>query len=247
MEKSAILKNFYEWMKFHSTLSDSTLEKYSRAVNTVSKDMLSIGVIKKSLLDMSLAELDYAVAVILHNKEFIAKNSRGNNMYSCGLKQFRYYILDTVDEIDTKTAEIIETIKTDPNITQTERQSLIKSRIGQGNFRKSLIEKYDGKCVITGIDIGKVLIASHIIPWSVSDNTNRLSVDNGVLLSATYDRLFDCGLITFKSNGELISSRFIQEHNKRKLGLNNTLQVNLKASTQMLRNLEYHRDVIFLK
>lgn len=242
-----ILNDFYEWMNSHSTLSEATLEKYSRAVNTVSKDMITAKVINKSLFDMNLTELDFAIAVILQNEEFITKNTKGNNMYSCGLKQFRYFILDAFGEVDSKTTEIIEEINNNPNISQTERQALIKSRVGQGLFRKSLIEKYDGKCIITGIDIGKVLIASHIVPWSVSDNANRLNPENGLLLSATYDKLFDCGLITFKDNGEIVPSRFIQYNNKKRLGLENKLQVNLKASSELLRNMEYHRDVIFLK
>ena len=49
-----ILNDFYEWMNLHSTLSEATLEKYSRAVNTVSKDMITAKVINKSLFDMNL-------------------------------------------------------------------------------------------------------------------------------------------------------------------------------------------------
>ena len=52
-----------------------------------------------------------------------------------------------------------------------------------------------------------MLIASHIVPWSVSDNANRLKPENGLLLSATNDKLFDCGLITFKDIGEIVPSR----------------------------------------
>ena len=67
------------------------------------------------------------------------------------------------------------------------------------------MEKYSGSCIITGLDHPKLLVASHIKPWAVSTNAERLSVDNGLLLSATYDRLFDCGLITFKKTGKYIS------------------------------------------
>lgn len=245
--KPKVLNDFYDWMKSHNTLSESTLEKYTRAVSAVSNDMILAGVINKSLLEMSLTELDYAIAVILQNEQFIAKNSKGNNMYSCGMKQFRLFILDSFDEVDLKATEIIEAINKNPDISNTEKQALIKSRIGQGYFRKSLMKKYEGKCIITGIDIGKVLIASHIVPWSVSDNSNRLNPENGLLLSATYDKLFDCGLITFKDNGEIVTSRFIREDNIKKLGLENNLQVKLKASSELLHNMEYHRDVIFVK
>lgn len=241
-----ILKNFSLWMTLHRDLSSSTIEKYTRAVRTVSNDMFKLGVIKKSLFDMSLAELDISISLILSNKDFIAKNTKGNHMYSNGLKQFRYFILDTVDTIDKKEVEIVESIKTDKTISETERTALVKSRVGQGIFKQSLIKKYNGKCIVTGIDLSKLLIGSHIKPWVNSNNEQRLSSENGLLLSANFDKLFDSGLITFKNDGTLVSSSFINEQNKTKLGLDNQIKVDLKASQEMLANLEYHRDVIFI-
>ena len=192
---------------------------------------------------MSLTELDLAISAILANDKFIAKNTKGNHMYSNGLKQFRYFILDTVDTIDKKEVEIVESIKT---ISETERTALVKSRVGQGIFKQSLIKKHDGKCIVTGIDLSKLLIGSHIKPWVNSNNEERLSSENGLLLSANFDKLFDSGLITFKNDGTLVFSSFINEQNKTKLGLNNQIKVDLKASQEMLANLEYHRDVIFI-
>lgn len=71
--KNSVLNKFSEWMNEHTSLSESSIEKYTRAVNTISKDMLSAGIINNSLLNMSLSELDLAVALILVNPEFIAK------------------------------------------------------------------------------------------------------------------------------------------------------------------------------
>ncbi len=73
-----------------------------------------------------------------------------------------------------------------------------------------------------------------------------MSSENGLLLSANFDKLFDSGLITFKNDGTLVSSSFINEQNKAKLGLDKQIKVDLKASQEMLENLEYHRDVIFI-
>lgn len=42
------------------------------------------------------------------------------------------------------------------------------------------MEKYDGKCIVTGIDISKLLIASHIKPWAISNNHDRISSENGL-------------------------------------------------------------------
>lgn len=80
-------------------------------------------------------------------------------------------------------------------------------------FREKIKEKYNNRCIITDINISQVLIESHIKPWAVSNNEERLSVDDGLLLSVTFDRLFDSGLITFKKDGTLLISNLISKDN----------------------------------
>ena len=46
--------------------------------------------------------------------------------------------------------------------------------------------------------------SSHIKPWRSSDNAERLSGANGLLLSPHIDKLFDRYWISFNPNGELI-------------------------------------------
>lgn len=70
-----------------------------------------------------------------------------------------------------------------------------KRRIGQDIFRAMLLDIYDSKCCLTGLDVPEVLRASHIIPWSECVKT-RLNPENGLCLSATYDAAFDKYLIT---------------------------------------------------
>ena len=77
---------------------------------------------------------------------------------------------------------------------------------------KSLFEKYHGHCIITGIDHPKLLVASHIKPWAVCSNRERLSVENGLLLSATYDRLFDSGLLQPKRKNLFILFHWYWKH-----------------------------------
>ena len=49
--------------------------------------------------------------------------------------------------------------------------------------------------------------ASHIKPWSVSDNHERLDGNNGLLLAPHIDHLFDKGYISFEDNGVIIVSK----------------------------------------
>lgn len=89
------------------------------------------------------------------------------------------------------------------DVDDTEASQLIKARKGQGKFRSRVIE-VEGRCRVTGLDAPELLIASHIKPWSVSTNAERLDGNNGLLLSPHVDKLFDKGLVTFESDGRLV-------------------------------------------
>lgn len=92
----------------------------------------------------------------------------------------------------------------------TERTGLVTSRVGQGYFRSQLIEKFENKCAVTGSELHKILIASHIVPWSQATEEERLDVNNGLLLSPLYDALFDKHLISFDKDGSIIVSKAIE-------------------------------------
>ena len=58
---------------------------------------------------------------------------------------------------------------------------------------------------MSGLSEPKLLIASHIVPWS-KDKTNRLNPSNGLCLSAIHDRAFDKGFITLDDDFKVIIS-----------------------------------------
>lgn len=74
-----------------------------------------------------------------------------------------------------------------------------KARIGQSLFRKSVLSAYNYRCCITGLAVPKLLVASHIIPWS-EDSKNRLNPRNGLSLSMLHDKAFDIGIITINED-----------------------------------------------
>lgn len=86
------LDDFSEWMRNNTNLAESSVSKYTRAVNTISNEMLEYGVIRKSLLNMNSVELGAAIMDISDNGYFIEKNTRGNKMYSNALKQYKEFI-----------------------------------------------------------------------------------------------------------------------------------------------------------
>jgi len=92
----------------------------------------------------------------------------------------------------------------DSEVDKTERRSLVMSRAGQGRFRKNVIDVWgNGECcALTLTSVKELLIASHIVPWSVWEtNEQRLDGANGILLCAHIDKLFDCHKLTFEKQG----------------------------------------------
>lgn len=101
----------------------------------------------------------------------------------------------------------------------TERKGLITSRVGQGAYRDRVILRWKSKCAVTGFDKPKLLIASHIQPWKDSMDSERVDPFNGILLSPTYDALFDRHLITFEDTGQIVLSEKIEFNAYKKIGV----------------------------
>lgn len=85
------------------------------------------------------------------------------------------------------------------------RRAVIEQRVKQAFFRRAILSSYHGRCCITGVSDARLLVASHIIPWS-HNKQHRLNPSNGLCLSALHDRAFDCGLITISPELQLILS-----------------------------------------
>jgi len=81
----------------------------------------------------------------------------------------------------------------------SEIKRLTKQRVHQAFFRDAVLSSYASTCCVTGLAIRECLIASHIVPWS-KDARFRTDPTNGLCLSATFDRLFDAGLMTVTSD-----------------------------------------------
>lgn len=75
------------------------------------------------------------------------------------------------------------------------REQLIKARVNQAFFRRSILASYNNTCCITGINQPEFLIAAHIRPWGF-DEKNRLNPRNGIALNALHDKAFESGHIT---------------------------------------------------
>jgi hypothetical protein len=110
---------------------------------------------------------------------------------------------------DLKPSEQVEPAFAPPQ-GPSERVVTVKQRLHQSFFRDAVLSSYNARCCVTGLPIVECLVAGHIIPWSV-DESRRADPTNGVCLSATFDRLFDGGLVTIDDNLTLRVSKRVRD------------------------------------
>jgi predicted restriction endonuclease len=136
---------------------------------------------------------------------------------------------------------------THPFLT-TDTISVIKARRGQGVFRRNLEEYWENKCSVTQApdsSCGTILIASHIKPWVMSNNREKLDVNNGFLLLPNLDKTFDKGYISFADNGKILVSAKLSC--SAELGIVEGMSINQeKLNDSHRKYLDFHRGNIFI-
>ncbi|HIF9263909.1 TPA: HNH endonuclease [Photobacterium damselae] len=146
-------------------------------------------------------------------------------------KKTSFFIVTVLDSMD------------EGNISTT-GLATVKTRIGQTIYRQKLLDYWNNKCAVTGLSITPLLMASHIKPWCVSNDEERLDKYNGLLLNPTLDKLFDQGYITFQNNGMIEISPLISD-SMESLDINPNLSI--KFEDEHNKYLQYHREHIFKK
>ena len=109
--------------------------------------------------------------------------------------------------IEKKYAEILQGTE---NLTGESKIREVKTRVNQNVFRDIVLANYGEKCAVSGIDIPKLLIASHILPWSEFEK-ERLNPENGICLSALYDKAFDKHLLGIDENYQIVYSKDLKQ------------------------------------
>lgn len=142
---------------------------------------------------------------------------------------------------------------TDNDLEGRERTAVIRQRVNQSVFRSMILNNYEEHCAITGINIPELLVAGHIIPWSDSTPQQKLSPENGICLSALYDKAFDKGLITISPDDftVVLSSALLeyetQDYFVRHFGSIAGSPIAMPIEHKPNRDfLAYHRDHVFV-
>ncbi|GAA5656915.1 hypothetical protein Brsp06_03288 [Brucella sp. NBRC 13694] len=144
--------------------------------------------------------------------------------------------------VEREQEELEKKILNDTTIESTERESLVKARRGQGKYRKNL-EGIENRCRFTGVDDRRLLRASHIKPWRLcSNNHERLDGNNGLLLTPTFDLMFDQGYISFNGDGSCLISNKINYDQLNMLGVDlNDLKYSQPFNENQEKYLDFHR------
>ena len=132
-------------------------------------------------------------------------------------------------------------------IPETERQSIVLARRGQGLFKKRVM-LLERACRVTGVDQLQHLRASHCKPWRDSSNEERLTGENGLLLTPSIDHLFDRGFISFDDKGDLLISPVAHSVSLSRMGIDVQSRRNVGTFSSGQRQfLEFHRENVLLK
>jgi hypothetical protein len=162
-----------------------------------------------------------------------------------GSSPFNQPAVETAD-LELWERHIEETIQESPDIAETDRESLIIARRGQGLFKQRVM-RIESSCRITKVENPAHLRASHCKPWRDSTNQERLDGENGLLLTPSIDHLFDRGFISFEDNGRLIISPVAHTSSLQKMGVMTDKPVNVGVFSEgQKRFLDYHRNSVLL-
>lgn len=230
--------NFEQWL-LQTGKSARSAKSYSGAISGVISDWAKdAGIISDSLFHItSQKEFISITKELTKIKIFVERNTRGNGMYSSALNNYKAFLADNSGE---NIQEDIDNIIFDPDIKETEKATYINARVGQGKFRKHLID-YWNHCAVTGFSDIRFLVASHIKPWRDSDNNERLDSFNGLLLLPNIDKVFDLGFISFEEQGEIMLSSEL--HFTNILNISESMKVNLSDRHQ--EYMDFHRKHVF--
>jgi hypothetical protein len=182
-------------------------------------------------------------------------SERGIGIHVCYDCQRNGYIHDQVSEpprqVQDEAQDQVDDAREDraiyarKDIGATEKQALVSARRKQGVFRERVIQA-ERRCRLTGVDDADHLRASHIKPWKVSTDKEKLDGNNGLLLAPHIDHLFDRGYISFRDSGQVIVSKVCPK------ALIKSWGINLSVSPQPVRGaqrpyLAYHRGHVLKK
>ena len=229
-----------EWEKYHQELNNISEQEFFSIERAVVHDTARYYIKSNDNI------FDYFRMIILPIISYVSilkLKNKDNNIYFLFRPMLSYafnpyYHPAKVEEVEKEIGK--------KQLPKQKKEQLVNARIGQGAYRQKLLNE-SSECIITRVNDERVLMASHIKPWSISNDNEKIDPNNGLILTPTYDKLFDQGFISFTDDGNIMISPYISPLNIKKLNLSPNKKYNLPKSTKRFSYLIYHRENIFKK
>ncbi len=231
-----------DWRGYYSELQNLSNREYfsfERAIGEKDKSRYFI----RSYDDIFREYFRNIMLPIISNVSILKIKNTSNNIYFLFRPLLSYSFNPYYHP--AKERQIEKSIE-EKKLSKQEKEQLVKARIGQGGYRQRLLEE-SSECIITRVNDERILMASHIKPWSVSSDKEKIDHNNGIILTPTYDKLFDQGFITFENDGSILISPYISPLNIKKLNLAHGKKFVIPQIEKRRGYLKYHREHIFKK
>lgn len=233
--------DFYQYLTKYGNVSPRTRTNYLSWLKFLSKEY-SIGL---ELNEEKIQGILKQEEIKRNQRKIYKKEKDVRNFYFALKKYLAFLDFDFLNFKENTIITELKNIEGNSKLTTTEKKSVILSRVGQGRFRKELINYWQG-CSLSTFEKLDVLIASHIKPWKDANNSERIDLFNGLLLLPNYDKLFDKGYISFDENGKVKYSKLISKKDKNILGLNDNLKL-IRIEDRHREYLNFHNENCFMK
>lgn len=153
-------------------------------------------------------------------------------------RQIQYDIVAREMNYDYVAAKTLQDTLNGNPLAGIDIEKIVKARVSQGAFRRLLLlERH--QCNLCDITTTSVLRASHIKEWSECSRQERIDANNGLLLCANHDALFDRHQISFDPNtGDICISASID--NEQRKALNLLESAKLSMSDRMKSYMQIH-------
>lgn len=229
------------WDKYHQDIQNLANQEFFKIKRAVPQDKKRFYITSKD----NIYNLFRSIALPLISFISILKLKNNNGNISYLFRPVLSYSFNPYYH-PAKIKAVEKSIESNSTLTPEIKIQLKKARRGQGLYRKKLLDE-SSECIITRVNDERMLIASHIKPWSVSTDIEKVDHNNGLALTPTYDRLFDQGFISFENDGLLLISPYISPLNIKKMNLSQGRKYTIPMSESRQNYLSYHREHIFKK
>ena len=175
-----------------------------------------------------------------HNVNYVTMNPSYNPVLA---HQIQYNIISndvSCDDVEAMTLQ--RTLNNNP-CAGTDVEKIVKTRVSQGSFRRLLLlERHH--CNLCDISTTSVLRASHIKEWAESSKEERIDANNGLLLCANHDALFDRHLISFEPDtGNICISASIDDDQRNALNLSKSARISMNDRMKAYMQIHYKKFI----